>query len=197
MAALSSDAALTVVEQAKLENYETVIEEGQQTFLNVGRALAGIRDDRLYRLTHETFDDYCQDRWGFEKSYAHKLLRATATVARIEAEISEECPIRTPELETHVRPLTRLPEDKQAEAWREAVETAEDGKVTAAHVEAVVARMLPEKEAEPVTLARAIRALRASIRRAQDKWPAEHIGEFGKVVKSLGAEIIKDGGLAE
>jgi phage N-6-adenine-methyltransferase len=40
--------------------------------------------------------------------------------------------------EKHLRPLTQLEPEQQRDAWRQAVETAPEGKVTAAHVQAVV-----------------------------------------------------------
>ena len=39
-----------------------------------------------------------------------------------------------PQTESQARPLVSLPSDQQREAWQEAVETAPEGKVTAAHV---------------------------------------------------------------
>ena len=46
----------------------------------------------------------------------------------------------TPESERQARPLAKLPAEEQPAAWKEAVETAPEGKVTAKHVEAVVAK---------------------------------------------------------
>lgn len=46
----------------------------------------------------------------------------------------------SPVNEAQVRPLTRLEPDQRAAAWQEAVETAPNGKVTAAHVAEVVDR---------------------------------------------------------
>jgi len=39
--------------------------------------------------------------------------------------------------ETHIHALKDLPPEKQAEVWKEAVETAPEGKITAAHVQSV------------------------------------------------------------
>jgi hypothetical protein len=56
--------------------------------------------------------------------------------------------------EKHLRPLTSLPPDLQREAWREAQDTAPNGKVTGAHVQAVVDKMTkPEPEAPDYTRA--------------------------------------------
>jgi hypothetical protein len=46
-----------------------------------------------------------------------------------------------PASESVARPLIFLPPDKQPEAWQQAVDTAPDGKVTAAHVASVVKEM--------------------------------------------------------
>lgn len=48
---------------ALFEAAERVIQDSLTTFWKVGRALAQIRDERLYRTTHGTFEDYCRERW--------------------------------------------------------------------------------------------------------------------------------------
>lgn len=61
-------------ESALLMQLESVIENGLQTFLEVGAALMEIRDRRLYRLTHETFADYCRERWRMTDGRARQLI---------------------------------------------------------------------------------------------------------------------------
>lgn len=126
---------LTVQEKTELAELETVIENGMKHFLVVGRALLRIRDSRLYRDTHRTFNDYCRDRWGMSRSYAHRMIEGAKTADNL-------LPIgNTPVNEAQARPLTRLEPEKQREVWQEAVETAPGGKVTAEHVEDVVGRI--------------------------------------------------------
>ena len=60
----------------QLETYEQVIERGLSTFVDVGNALTAIRENRLYRSTHSTFEAYCQERWGFNRTRAHHLIDA-------------------------------------------------------------------------------------------------------------------------
>jgi hypothetical protein len=131
-------ASLTVVERAKLANFESVISGGLQSFVDVGRALMEIRDGKLYRIEHKTFEAYCQERWSMTKQHAHRLMNATDAAT----EIAKSNPGVTPQTERHVRPLANLPKHEQAEVWQEAVDTAPAGKVTAKHVEATVARKL-------------------------------------------------------
>lgn len=132
--------ALSVTEIAKLENLELVIDGGLKSFVEVGRALMEIRDGRLYRSTHMNFADYCEQRWGMSRQHADRLVAAADVV-------DDLTPIGvTPQCESQVRPLARLPEGDRASAWKEAVEAAPNGKPTAAIVEQVVASRLPEED---------------------------------------------------
>lgn len=126
---------LTITEQASLLKLESRIEKGLQSFYEVGSALLTIRDSRLYRGTHGTFEAYCQDRWHMSRPRAYQLIEA----AKVKENLSTTVDI--PSSERITRPLASLPHDKQPQAWQQAVETAPEGKVTAAHVYKVVKGM--------------------------------------------------------
>lgn len=130
---------LSIVEVAKLENHELTIQAGLKSFVDVGRALMEIRDGRLYRTTHMNFESYCQERWGMTRQRAHQLIDSSEVVATVSTVVDI-----LPQTEREARPLAKLEPEDQIEAWKEAVETAPDGVVTAAHVEAVVAAKLEE-----------------------------------------------------
>ena len=136
---------LTQDEARRLADCEAVIERGIKTFVDVGNALAEVRDDRLYRGTHGTFEDYCRDTWGFVQQHATRLIRAAEVIRNIQSE-----PIGSlfPTTESQARPLTRLEPAEQAAAWQEAVSTAPNGKVTAAHVDATVKRIARQEKEE-------------------------------------------------
>jgi hypothetical protein len=75
-------------------------------------------------------------------NYANKMIAATEVVGNLGTMV----PI-LPENERQARPLTHLEPEQQREAWRQALETAPDGKVTAAHVEHIVSGILaPQPE---------------------------------------------------
>jgi ParB family chromosome partitioning protein len=126
---------------------EATIERGMQTFVEVGLALMEIRDERLYRAEFRTFEEYCNQRWGWGKSYANKLIAS----AEVMGNLGTIVPI-LPATETQTRPLAPLSPDLQREAWRQAVDTAPNGKVTQAHVQAVVDKMT-QPEPEPTRMA--------------------------------------------
>lgn len=72
-----------------------------------------------------------------QERYLYRQLEAAQAETNI-------CPLGQKQIpETHLRPLTKLRNDpeKQKEAWQQAVATAPDGKVTAAHVYKVVKGM--------------------------------------------------------
>ncbi len=124
---------LTRGEALRLDELETTIDAGLKTFVDVGLALMEIRDSRLYRESYGTFEDYCQNRWGMVRRHANRLIVAAGVIENL----GPIGPI-LPKTESQARPLAQLPDDMQAEAWRLAVDTAPNGKITAAHVQSVV-----------------------------------------------------------
>ncbi|NNH70140.1 hypothetical protein HLB23_09755 [Nocardia uniformis] len=73
-------------EHAQLSVCENSIDTLRQAFWAAGRALQIVRDGRLYRSEHTNFDDYVEQRWDMQRSYAHKLIRAWPLAARLHAQ---------------------------------------------------------------------------------------------------------------
>ncbi len=140
-----SQLSLTIEQRAELQRCERVIQSGLETFELVGNALLSVRDSKLYRETHGTFDDYCREKWSMKKDYANKLIGASKAVANLNTIVFK------PTSESQVRPLTALEPEQQQEAWTAAVE-ASDGKPTAKHVEAAVEE-IKAREAAPIASA--------------------------------------------
>lgn len=133
----------------ELERLEEVIQKNLGAFYEVGRALAEIRDRGYYRdvLGFETFEAYCKAKWDMTKRYAYDLISSSSVVKTI----SSEPMVHPPANERQCRPLARLEPTQQREAWQQAVDTAPEGKVTAAIVAKVVKEMTaPEKPMEPI-----------------------------------------------
>lgn len=130
---------LDATERTDLANCEEVIDKGLRTFVEVGTALLTIRDRRLYRAQYGTFEDYCQERWGMSRQRANQLVASAETMLILTTTvvICNDSPI-LPATESQARPLTQLPPEAQPVVWQRVVETAPEGKVTAAHVQAAV-----------------------------------------------------------
>jgi len=129
---------LSLTEKTELQEMEGIIEPGLRTFYQVGCALATIRDSRLYRETHATFEEYCKDRWDMRQAHAYRLIDS-ASVQDVLSPIGDIQPAN----EAQIRPLTKLETaEAQQEAWEMVIETAPEGKITARHVSKVVSEML-------------------------------------------------------
>jgi hypothetical protein len=119
---------------------ERIIKRGLATFIDVGNALATIRAERLYRAKYATFDDYCAQRWGWDRRYASKVIGASQVVTNL-SPIGDSLPAN----EAQARPLAGLPADEQREVWQGVVIAAErdNRPITAARVEAAVREVRP------------------------------------------------------
>jgi len=73
--------AITLDESTRLIELETIINAGQQTFIEIGNALAEIRDTRLYRSDFASFEAYCKKKWDFTKQHAYRLIKAAPIAA--------------------------------------------------------------------------------------------------------------------
>jgi len=132
---------LTVIEKTELEELETVIKQDMGAFYRVGCALAKIRDSRLYRQTHDTFEEYCKDRLDMSLNYSERLMISAKVFENIKS-----LPMgRVPANERQARPLTKLATaEAQREAWETVVETAPEGKITAKHIASVIKKIQNE-----------------------------------------------------
>ena len=137
---------LSVDTEKRFNQLEKIIEKGMSHFVEVGTALTIIRDEKLYKDLFRNFEEYCKERWGFRHSYVNYLMGSTKVIEHLKTSTMVEV---LPKTERETRPLTRLEPEQQKEAWKKAVETAPEGKVTAKHVEAVVYEMEGKEPREP------------------------------------------------
>ena len=135
----------------------------ERAFYEAGKALQSLRDRRLYRSTHKTFEEYCRDRFGFERRHPYRLIDAADVVDNL----TQMCPIGTqtevksnhnqmcpnglqilPTSERQVRPLKPLEPFQQREVWQQAVETA-GGKVPSGRVVKDIVQQIMERTKVP------------------------------------------------
>jgi len=133
-------------DRQELERLEGIITRNLQSFYEVGQALMEIRDKGLYRdvLGFQTFEEYCKAKWLFTRQTAYQFIDS----AKVIENVSHGLQIPAPSNERQTRPLARLKPDQQREAWQKAVDTAPDGKITAAHVYKTVKGMTEPKPKE-------------------------------------------------
>lgn len=85
--------ALDRGERETLETCERVIQGGLDTFIEVGGALSVIRDQRLYRSSHKTFEEYCREKWDMTGRRARQLCAAAGVVRNLLEDRREESPV--------------------------------------------------------------------------------------------------------
>jgi protein gp37 len=131
---------LSAKERTRLAKCEAVIARGFGTFYEVGRALTEIRDDRLYRETHKTFEAYVREKFEIDRRRAYRMIDA-ATVTDFVVNLPQNPPAN----EAQAYALVPLKDDPDAlrTAWQRAVETAPAGAITAAHVKQIVDAIVP------------------------------------------------------
>jgi hypothetical protein len=156
---------LTQEEQSDRLHLERKVE---RAFFEAGKALMELRDRRLYRSTHKTFEEYCRSRFGYTRMAAtYKIAAATvmqnlSTIGLQNAEITTDG-LQPPQMSTiglqnvemstiglqilptnerQVRPLVALEPEVQRTAWQQAVELAGGKAPTGRIVKDVVQRIM-------------------------------------------------------
>ena len=136
VALLEKHGSLTQADTERLKELESVIERGRKTFVEVGHALAEIRDRRLYRQTHATFEAYCAEQWGWTRQRSYQLMNAATVVKLLPPAMSTRV-----DNEATARELAKL-EPKEREKVLQAIEERGE-RATPAAVRAVVKEQRP------------------------------------------------------
>jgi hypothetical protein len=135
----------------------------ERAFYQAGKALEELHNRKLYRSTHRTFEEYCKDRFGFERRHPYRLIEAAGVVDNLikmcpngtqnELELdSQMCPIGTqilPTNERQVRALVPLLAEEQFNCWQQAVDIA-GGKVPSGRIVKDIVERIRERTAVPI-----------------------------------------------
>lgn len=182
--ASAEDGQLSNGEQADLVTCEAALDNLRVAFWAAGKALQVIRDARLYRTGHDTFEDYVEQRWDMSRAQAYRLVEAWPLAERLS-------PIGDKINESQIRellPLASRHGQDAAAAVYEAV-TATDGvRVTAAVLREVIG-ILPADHFDPAEAASQIRAYLAGDHAVPQLQPADPVRTFtsesGRFVRNL------------
>jgi histone H3/H4 len=110
-------------EREVLSRDEDVIKKGLSNFVEVGNALLEIRTFRLYRETHETFEDYLEEKWKIKRRRAYQLMEAAGVAENVQKIAQTEVN------EAQARELAKVPKEERQETLRKAMEAAKaDGR---------------------------------------------------------------------
>ncbi|MEA5606345.1 hypothetical protein [Nostoc sp. UHCC 0252] len=99
----------------------------ERAFLEAGQALMELRDRRLYRSTHRTFEEYCRDRFNYSRDAAYLKISATVVYENLQKFLptnGRQIPMPTNERQLRFLAKAELEPAVQADVWQQAVEQA-------------------------------------------------------------------------
>jgi hypothetical protein len=86
--AIAPCADATQVSHRSLADLEKVIYEGELTYVEAGKALQEIQKWKLYKKDkYNTFEEYCEKRWGYCRQTAYEYMDAAAVAANVSSNL--------------------------------------------------------------------------------------------------------------
>ena len=142
---------------------ETTITRGLVTFVEVGTALAKIRDNELFLPQYGNFEAYLDVRWEFTKQRASQLILAADTHQTLAGRLDSKF---LPTNERGMRELLKAPKDKHAAILALA---AKDGEPTTESIAKARATVVPKKAAAKAPKPKPLITIEAAIK-AVSRW---------------------------
>ena len=149
----TADGELSEREHAELATCEAALDNLRVAFWAAGKALQVIRDARLYRGTHATFEEYVEQQWDISRPQAYRLIDAWPLAERLS-------PMGDKLNERQIRELLPLADRHGQDAAVTVYGTVAEAngvQVTAALLRQVIG-ILPAGHFDPATAAGQIRA---------------------------------------
>ena len=90
MSGINPEDSITPAEIEILDQLEAIVQPGLGAYVDVGDALAEIRDRHLYRDSHPSFEAYVRERWGVDVPNGNSLAQTAETPCEALAKACEE-----------------------------------------------------------------------------------------------------------
>ena len=74
---------MSAAEMDRLKELENTIKDNLAAFFKVGLALCEIRDSKLYRRSHPTFEKYCRDEFFIARGTAYQYIESAMTMKNL------------------------------------------------------------------------------------------------------------------
>ncbi len=132
--AIQESQELTTEEEGERHRLELKVEQG---FQEAVKALKELRDRKLYRSTHQTFEDYVVGRFGMQRAHAYRLINAAVVLENL-SPIGDILPMS----ESQCREIAKLPSfEQQRKAWRQILVGTGGKMPTTKQVKSIVERL--------------------------------------------------------
>jgi hypothetical protein len=138
---VGKDNQLSLVEKNDLQYNEGIIQKGLESWRQVSEALLTIRDGRLYRESHKSFEAYCRDRWNISRPRAYQLIGSSEVVKELPEKMSNmlDNPRQAAE-------LAKVPTEKREKVIERTIER--EGKLTAKAIKETARETAPVEVVE-------------------------------------------------
>ncbi len=123
---------LQEVNKKKLHDLEALIRLSLYRFIEIGRELGEVLQDRLFETLYPTFEQYCQQRLGMSRSQAYRLISAYRVYKNLSVNLNN---VLLPDNERQLRGLTQFTPDEQVQVWLLALEISGGERPTGNQVE--------------------------------------------------------------
>lgn len=191
---------LTQEEAADRHRLELKIERGieqvEQTFYQIGKALAELRSRRLYRSTHKKWSEYCNERFS-------RIKRRQADYFILAGEVMDDLKdghncahFPLPTSESQVRSMKHLTKPQRQQVWQTGVAKSGGNVPTAKTIKDIVERLKERDTAPPpisyqegdVVLIRGLG--NPDLRKHDGQWAiAQRINEYTVTVALAGKDM--------
>lgn len=138
---IPEDLAPNMFSEQDKADFEWLTSIPKTAFVASGLAIARIRNQRLYRIKYDTFEEFCQKELGYSRDTVYKLIVAAeiyCQLRNVDHWSTKSTKLFLPTCERQVRPLAKFKPEKRVKYWRLAVEKA-GGIPTAKIVKQIVA----------------------------------------------------------
>jgi hypothetical protein len=128
---------LSEAQAAKLRDCEARIQNASLAFVEIGLALATIKEEELNREGFDSFESYCRVKWGFQLSKVYTWI----TAAKLFISLSKLPDVPKPDHQTQLRPLFGLAPSHARLAWQCAVALSGGRRTTERMVKSAVQQL--------------------------------------------------------
>jgi hypothetical protein len=186
---------LSELEKSRLKECLECIDHGLQSYVKMGQALATIRDEKLYRETHNTFEDFASEVVVIARARAYQLIENSSVYLEMSKilDISEPS-LRMPARESHIAELARIKSPKmRMKIWTAVLKenNANKSSVTAEVLHRAVRDRLPKSKALSKSRALSLNQVATQVQKVIGQLQNDNLDDAMVTLKTLAQKLPK------
>ncbi|PXA05730.1 hypothetical protein DDZ13_02345 [Coraliomargarita sinensis] len=190
---VEDDDPLSPDEKSRLKACLECIDRGLEAFVQMGEALATIRDEKLYRSTHKTFEAFVAEVVLITRARAYQLIANSEVYTEMSKILDiSKTNLPMPTRESHIAELARIKDPhKRMAVWKDVVKKCDAGRraVTAPVLQEAVASHLPKKKASAKLEKLSLKQISKQVQQAIQQLCAGDTDEARAVLEALAEKL--------